>query len=335
MAAIAESRCAVAALAAAFATALRRSMLLASMIGPALAAQPAHAQQPGRSTGEFNLSEPKPGVLVHRGKDLPLDVPGHDDIANIGFVLGSRCVAVIDTGGSVRIGRGLRAEIRRRTKLPVCYVINTHVHVDHVLGNFAFRDDKPHFVGHAALAAAMIRNRPYFIKQFGGDFDGPPSADQVIGPDQLVESEVSLDLGNRILRLRAWPAAHTDSDLTVYDERTRTLWTGDLLFRERLPALDGDLTGWFAAIDALSRLAPALVVPGHGSLSTDLAGSLEREREYLSALDRGVRGELADGASLQDAIEKVAVGERDRWILWNDVHPRNVARAYETLQWEE
>jgi quinoprotein relay system zinc metallohydrolase 2 len=311
----------------AIARALCGSMLCASAIGAGMAVA---AQAPDT----FNLTAPQPGLYVHLGRDLPLDAPGHDDIANIGFIVGSKCVAVIDTGGSVRIGRELRAAIRRNTPLPICYVINTHVHVDHVLGNSAFKDDKPHFVGHAALADAMVRNRQYFMTEYRGDFDGSPTADQVVGPDQAVDRELSLDLGNRTLRLRAWPTAHSDCDLTVYDERTRTLWTGDLLFRERLPALDGNLKGWLAAIDALSRMKARLVVPGHGSLTADLEGSLIREREYLTALDDGVRSELAQGQSMQDAISKVAVAERDRWALWGDVHPRNVARAYEELQWE-
>jgi quinoprotein relay system zinc metallohydrolase 2 len=323
MAAIADGRPAV----PAFTRALCGPMLLAFAIGPGLAVA-------AQSADEFNLSEPQPGLYVHLGKDLPLDAPGHDDIANIGFIVGSKCVAVIDTGGSVRIGRELRAAIRRRTPLPICYVIDTHVHVDHVLGNFAFKDDKPHFVGHAALADAMVRNRQYFMNEYGGDFDGSPSADQVVGPDQRVDHDLSLDLGNRTLRLRAWPTAHTDCDLTVYDERTGTLWTGDLLFRERLPALDGNLTGWLAVIDDLSRMKPKFTVPGHGSLTSDFAGSLIREREYLSALHDGVRSELAQGQSMQDAIGKVAPGERGRWALWQEVHPRNVARAYEELQWE-
>jgi quinoprotein relay system zinc metallohydrolase 2 len=323
MAAIADGRPA----ASAFTLALCGSLLWSSAFGSGtgVAAQTADA---------FNLTAAQPGLYVHLGKDLPLDAPGHDDIANIGFIVGSNCVAVIDTGGSVRIGRELRAAIRRRTPLPICYVIDTHVHVDHVLGNFAFKDDKPHFVGHAALADAMLRNRQYFVKEYGGDLDAPPSPDQVIGPDQTVDRELSLDLGNRTLRLRAWPTAHTDCDLTVYDERTGTLWTGDLLFRERLPALDGNLKGWLAAIDELSRIKARFVVPGHGSLSADLAGSLMRERGYLTALYDGVRSELAQGQSMQDAIGKVAVAERDRWALWQDVHPRNVARAYEELQWE-
>jgi len=98
--------------------------------------------------------------------------------------------------------------------------------------------------------------------------------------------------------------------------------------------LDGNLKGWLAAIDGLSRMGSRLVVPGHGSLTFDLADSLNRERAYLSALYDGVREELAQGQSMQDAIGKVALAERDRWTLWNDVHPRNVARAYQELQWE-
>ena len=306
---------------------LRGSLLLACVIGSGAvfaAAEPA----------EFPVLSPQPGIYVHLGRDLPLDAPGHDDIANIGFVVGSKCVAVVDTGGSVRIGRALRAAIRRHTTLPICYVIDTHVHVDHVLGNFAFLGDKPRFVGHAALADAMVRNRPYFMKEYGADFDGAASADQVIGPDQPVDRELSLDLGGRVLRLRAWPTAHTDCDLTVFDQQTATLWAGDLLFRERLPALDGNLKGWLAVIDELSRTHARFVVPGHGSLTSDLAGSLSREREYLAALYDGVKSELAAGQSMQDAIQRVAAAERGHWTLWQDVHPRNVARAYEELQWE-
>ncbi|MGD0490226.1 MAG: quinoprotein relay system zinc metallohydrolase 2 [Steroidobacteraceae bacterium] len=311
----------------AIAPALCGSVLLACATGPG-------AVVAAQTRDGFNLSAPQPGLYVHLGKTLPLDAPGHDDIANIGFIIGSKCVAVIDTGGSVRIGRQLRAAIRRRTSLPICYVIDTHVHVDHVLGNFAFKADKPRIVGHAALADAMARNRQYFMSEYGGDFDGAPSAEQIMGPDQAVDRELSLDLGGRTLRLRAWPTAHTDCDLTVYDERTGTLWAGDLLFRERLPALDGNLKGWLAAIDDLSRMKVRFVVPGHGSLTSDLGGSLDREREYLTALYDGVRSELAQGQSMRDAIDKVAVAQRDRWALWPDVHPRNVARAYEELQWE-
>ena len=295
-----------------------------------LACPPAFAAQ---APGNFNLSEPAPGVFVHLGSPLSLDVPGHDDIANIGFIAGKKCVAVVDTGGSVRVGRELRAAVAKHTPLPICYVINTHAHVDHVLGNAAFSGDAPTFVGSAALPAAMARSRDFFVKQYAEDMDSPASAAQVIGPGRLVEQELTLDLGDRPLVLRAWPKAHTDCDLTVYDVRTGTLWTGDLVFRDRLPALDGSIRGWLAALDQLARLKVKLAVPGHGPIAQSLSSAIVPQRRYLRALMDGVRGELSEGKPPEDAIQHVAAAEKSNWLLWDEVHPRNVMRAYEELEW--
>jgi quinoprotein relay system zinc metallohydrolase 2 len=294
----------------------------------------ASAATPAELPGSLELTEPAHGVYVHLGKPLPLDVAGHDDIANLGFIVGRRCVAVIDTGGSVRVGDELRAAVHRHTPLPICYVINTHVHVDHVLGNAAFKEEGASFVGHAALPEAMARNRAFFLREYAADFAAPASADQLIGPDRLVEGDLTLDLGDRPLHLHAWPRAHTDCDLTVFDERTSTLFTGDLLFRERLPALDGSIQGWLAAIGVLEVRKAAHVIPGHGAIATDLKSALAPEKRYLEAVRDGVRSELERGESMQAAIAHVASDQRTGWLLWEDVHPRNVARAYEELQWE-
>ena len=282
----------------------------------------------------FNLSELEPGVFVHLGRQLALDVPGHDDIANIGFIVGDKCVAVIDTGGSAAIGRELRAAIGKRTALPVCYVINTHVHVDHVLGNAAFDGDGVSFVGSARLSQAMARSRDFFVKEYAGDLALAPGTRQVIGPDRLVEQELVLDLGARRLQLHAWPTAHTDCDLTVYDAKSGTLWTGDLLFRERLPALDGSLKGWLSVLDTMKGMKVKLAVPGHGPATRDLAAAIVSERRYLQALADGVRGELANAEPVDAAIEHVAAAEKPNWALWDKVHPHNVVRAYQELEWE-
>jgi quinoprotein relay system zinc metallohydrolase 2 len=287
-----------------------------------------------RANAAFNLSEPEPGVFVHLGRQLALDAPGHDDIANIGFIVGAKCVAIIDTGGSVNIGRELRAAVAKHSSLPVCYVINTHVHVDHVLGNAAFTADKPSFVGNAALREAMQRNQDFFVEHYAGDMDAPASRAQVIGPDRLVEQELTIDLGGRPLVLHAWPKAHTDSDLTVYDARTGALWSGDLLFRERLPALDGSLKGWLSALDQLQQMKVKFTVPGHGATTADLTAAIALERRYLQALSDGVRNEIAQNKPVEDAIAQVAVAQRPLWLLWDQVHPHNVIRAYEQIEWE-
>jgi quinoprotein relay system zinc metallohydrolase 2 len=302
---------------------------LGALLGPlALGMTPATGAEP------LTVLQLAPGVFVHLGQQLALDAPGHDDIANIGFIVGSRCVAVIDTGGSMRIGRALHSAIRQRTALPICYVVNTHVHVDHVLGNAAFQQDRPSFVGHWALAAAIARSRDFFLQHYADDLDQPADAGQIIAPDRAVQHTLTLDLGGRQLRLQAWPTAHTDCDLTVLDEKSGTLWAGDLLFRDRLPALDGSAAGWLAVIDQLSLMHVQRTVPGHGPVTTDLPASLDAERRYLRALVDGVREQLAHGGSMQQAIAQVAAAEKPHWLLWDSTHPHNVARVYEQLEWE-
>jgi quinoprotein relay system zinc metallohydrolase 2 len=310
----------------------------AATLRTALAALLVTAAPPASAVAAAPLEvrELAPGVFVHEGRALPLDAPGHDDIANIGFIVGSRCVAVIDSGGSVAIGRALLASVRSHTTLPVCYLINTHVHVDHVLGNFAFAAERAQVIGHAQLPAALARSRAFFLANYASDLEPPASAAQLIGPSRTVGigSDVELDLGGRRLTLRAWPIAHTDCDLTILDSRTATLWTGDLLFVGRTPALDGSLKGWLAALPGLEGMSVRHVIPGHGAPGDDLHGALAPQRRYLEALLAQVRGEITRGVTLEQALRTADFPERDGWLLFAETHPRNLARAYQELEWE-
>ena len=89
---------------------------------------------------------------------------------------------------------------------------------------------------------------------------------------------LTIDLGGRTLELRAWPTAHTDTDLTVLDVATGTLFAGDLLFMERLPVVDGSLLGWLAVMDELEHSRRARVVPGHGPASAPWPEALAPQR---------------------------------------------------------
>jgi hypothetical protein len=75
-------------------------------------------------------------------------------------------------------------------------------------------------------------------------------------------------------------------------------------------------------------------VPGHGPVTGDLAAAILPERRYLRALQEGVRGELSQAKPPEDAIQYVAAAEKSHWLLWDEVHPRNVARAYQEISWE-
>ncbi|HEX4598930.1 MAG TPA: MBL fold metallo-hydrolase, partial [Burkholderiaceae bacterium] len=215
----------------------------ASLIALALAAHGA-AADPVAPLGVAPLGD---RVYVFYGAPEETSAANLGAIANVGFVIGDRCVAVIDTGGSVIEGARLRASVQAATDKPICAVINTHMHQDHVYGDQAFVADHPQFIGHVHLGPALAARSAIYARAeqrvFGEQAGDPQWA--VMPTRNVTPGEpYSLDLGGRTLILKAWRTAHTDNDLTVYDERSGTLWAGDLLFAGRIPSLDGNLVGW-------------------------------------------------------------------------------------------
>lgn len=287
------------------------------------------------AAGDWPLESPADGVFVRLGAQAQANPNNGGDIANLGFVIGERCVAVIDSGGSANIGRALRAAIRSRTDKPVCYLIHTHVHPDHAFGDPAFAADHPVVVGHAAYPAALARRRDHYRHGIDDSLGALGAGSDSAVPSLLIDRRQTLDLGGRRLRLDAWPTAHTDHDLTVFDERTGTLFTGDLLFVDRVPIVDGKVLGWLAVIDQLLALKPARVVPGHGPPSRPPASAFAAERDYLASLVRDCRAALRDGVSLAEAVERLDGSEhRSRWQLFDEYHRRNVTTVYTELEWE-
>jgi len=275
------------------------------------------------------------GDYAHFGQ-VALTTPANaGDISNLGIIVGRDAVALVDTGGSVSVGQSLLQAVHGITDKPVRYVINTHEHPDHVFGNAAMPSDAI-FVGHHNLPAELAKRGPYYLQSYREQLgETAIAAVRIIPPSLLVDGETTLDLGDRQLRLTAWsPAAHTDCDLTVLDETTGVLFSGDLVFLDHVPVVDGSITGWLSVMQRLAQMPARIVVPGHGRRVAPWPQALEDERRYLTILAQDTRREIAAGTPLARAVADIGRSERTRWQLFDDYNARNATEAFSELEWE-
>ncbi len=283
----------------------------------------------------LKIEEVAPGIFLHFGEHQLPDRKNHGAIANIGFIVGDQCVAVIDTGGNPQQGIDLKNAVRETTDKPVCYVINTHVHPDHIYGNAAFKGKEVHFVGHHKLARAMSTRGQYYIDKAGEQLDIALTPADIIPPDMPVKKHMTINLGNRELVLTAHPTAHTDNDLTVYDKKTDTLWLSDLLFIEHLPVIDGSIKGWLNELERLEKQHYKYVIPGHGPLVTHWPQAMQPQKEYLTRLLTEIREMIKQGKFLEEAVKTAGLPDRQHWKLFDEFHRKNVTTAFAELEWED
>jgi quinoprotein relay system zinc metallohydrolase 2 len=283
----------------------------------------------------LEMREAAPGVFFHMGDMALMTRENAGAIANVGFVVGDDAVAVIDTGGSVREGRQLLAAVRAVTQRPIRYVVNTHVHPDHVFGNAAFDGSGAVFVGHKNLPRALAARGQHYIDAFRRTMGDELLAEvRIIAPTLAVEGETSLELGNRTLVVKAWRPAHTDNDVTVFDAKSGTLFTGDLLFTQHVPVLDGSVRGWLAAMDDLARIPAARAIPGHGPVMPEWHRALDDQRRYFQRLTGDVRALISRGVPIGTAAETAGQSEKSSWQLFEDYNARNATAAFAEFEWE-
>ncbi len=314
------------------------AMLAALFVAPSpLTAAPADfpANCPTLQEKPFRLQKIGDGVYVRKGLHEIFTPQNHAAIANIGFIIGETSIAVIDSGGSFCDGTRFHAALREISNLPISHVINTHVHPDHLLGNQAFNNQGVTFVGHHNLKRALADKGEIYIenlKRIAGEEAMQGTA--IVAPTLEIKDQQTINIGNRELQLIAYDTAHTNQDLVVFDKKSQILWSGDLLFDEHIPVVDGSLLGWQKRLDEIAKIPAKKVVPGHGGPLLDWPAALDDERRYLAVLTKDLRDLISQGATMLEAQTTAAASEKGKWQLFEDFNARNASAAFAELEWE-
>jgi glyoxylase-like metal-dependent hydrolase (beta-lactamase superfamily II) len=207
---------------------------------------------------------------------------------NSSIVKTDSAVLVIDTK-MASMAKDLYETVKEIAGTRKIIVINTHLHDDHIHGNYLYIGSKIYIGSYdKAFAVKSIK-----LKDM---------------PTNFVADSVVLNLGNEEAVLLNIGQAHTFSDLVVYLRKSKTLIAGDIVFNKINPALIRDdgtaIEKWMAALDRLSkRWDIHKVVPGHG----DAGGPelLSEMKQYFTDMETAAKDKTQT-----DALKK----KYDGWM---------------------
>ncbi|HUR08226.1 MAG TPA: MBL fold metallo-hydrolase [Nonomuraea sp.] len=230
-------------------------------------------------------------------------------VPNIGVIGGDHSVLVVETGMGPRNGEKVLAFATEYAKGRRLYLTTTHFHPEHAFGAQAFAGEATYLVN-GAQAADLAGKGPGYLEMFRGL--GAPIARQLedvelVKPDAVYDGSYELDLGGRVVRLRATGRAHSKGDQVVSVPDAGVLFTGDLVDAGQFsifpwfPPYDTDVSGlrWIEVMRGLVATDPNVVVPGHGDISGRRL--LVDVRDYLELL-RDETWVRRDSAMSQETI---------------------------------
>ena len=229
-------------------------------------------------------------------------------MSNAGFVITPAGVVVFDTLGSPSLAQEMVKRIQALTALPIKRVIVSHYHADHYYGIQVFKDlgaeiwaheDGKNVVGSEA-AKMRYEQRKNMLGQWINDH-----TQRFPTPDLWLSGDTDFELGGIKFRLHHVGPAHSNEDLALFVEADGALFTGDLVFKGRVPFVgDADSKRWLHALDKLIALQPKILIPGHGGASNTPIEDLTLTRDYLHFLRQEMGRAVEEMMPFEEAYEK-------------------------------
>jgi len=268
----------------------------------------------------------------------PLTQRSPDNLGNnatFGFVITNKGVVLIDSGGSYNGAQKIHQAIQTVTNKKIALVINTGGQDHRWLGNDYFKQQGARIIAAKASIADQkkrVTHQLSFLDSLVGK-KGMANTREVYADETFVAKH-EFNIGGVQFKLHNPGTAHTPGDTYVWLPKQKTVFSGDIVYVERILAVGSvsSSKGWIQSFETIAELKPSYIVPGHGPV-TDLKQATTDTYDYLVALRQGVSMLIEQGFGL-DAVSRIDQSKFRYLKFYKELYGRNAHQVYQKMEWE-
>ena len=258
-------------------------------------------------------------------------------VSNAAFVVTDEGIVVFDTLGTPALGYKLLEIIRGISDAPIKRVYISHYHADHFYGSEAFVEAGAEIITSTGARqyldsdTAMARLEERRISLFPWVDDHS----ELVFPDRYLETEESYSLGGVDLRIVNVGSAHSEGDMILFVEQDSVLFSGDIIFRDRIPFLGSANSGaWLELLEEMATAEVTAIIPGHGTAAPNPAEMVSLTRDYLAYVREQMKQAVDDWIPFDEAYAATDWGEFSEYPAFKEANRRNAYGVYLSLEQE-
>lgn len=262
------------------------------------------------------------------GKEEYFSKQNGGNISNSAFIITKNSVILIDTGTTVDYANEVKNQIAKITKNPIKYIINTHHHPDHFLGNKAFENEAIYATSYT-MEEIKNHGEKYVSNMVNLIGDAIYSTRSKTPNTKLETKKLMLD--DYELEVLYFDG-HTKSDVAILDKNTKILYASDLIFNQRaLATPHADLKKWIKTLEELKKLDFNLVVPGHGKVRFGKK-VIDENIRYLTFLDDTLTNGVKNGLDIFEILSQEVPEDIKNYSMFEEEFERSIINLYKKYE---
>ncbi|NVK18656.1 MAG: MBL fold metallo-hydrolase [Methylocystaceae bacterium] len=255
--------------------------------------------------------------------------------ATFGLIKTQDGLVLVDPGGSWKGAQMIHETIKTVSDQPVKYVINSGGQDHRWLGNGYWKAQGAKIIASIAAVEDQKERSSQQLSMLkhllgpGLDKTEPDYADITF------ESVYSLNLGGLFIEIHHVGPAHTPGDSFIWIKDNQTLFSGDIIYVERLLGIgtQSNSKSWLQVFEEIAKLQPKHIIPGHGSPTT-LKVAKKQTYDYLLNIRNKIREHLDQGGDMITApkIDQSAFADLEQF---DALAGRNAQQVFSEMEWED